>query len=129
MIIASQGAAGAVTLIARVAATLPVVAEFPLVVVPLAEDLQLKVTVQGVGSVTYSGEDADPWQRLERTLLNADVDSGRLVSVLTDPRWRGKLWSWRCLSSRARRRRRDRPLLRHRQRRRRCACCARRRRG
>ena len=85
VIIASQGAAGAVTLTARVAATLPVVAEFPLVVVPLAEDLQLKVTVQGVGSVTYSGEDADPLAALERTLLSADVDSGRLVSVeLTD---------------------------------------------
>ena len=43
-------------------------------VVARSDNLRLKVTVQGVGPVTYVGEDSDPMAVLDRTLFNADVD-------------------------------------------------------
>jgi cysteine-rich repeat protein len=86
IVIASQGKAGALTLTARAAALVPVVAEFPMVVVARRDELKLHVEVQGVGAVEWAGEGTDPLVALERLLINADVNSGRLITVrVNDP--------------------------------------------
>ena len=69
-------------LTARVAATLPVVAEFPLVVVAQAQGLRAQVTVRGVGSAQYAGGDSDPLAALDRMVLNADVTTPKGIVVV-----------------------------------------------
>ncbi len=87
LVLASKGGAGRLTLTARVSAAAPLVTEYDLVVVARQDQLRLHVEVQGLGSVSFDGQGTDPLDALDRVLLNADVDTARLVTLAVSDRF------------------------------------------